>query len=255
MTVDVEAVARLAGLLADRTRMTLLLALLDGRAWTMGELARQAGVGASTASEQLSRLVAAGLLIEERQGRHRYLRLADRQVARMIEELAGHATAPTASAPASATTAGTAGSAATGGPAATGLRTVRVAQALAQGRTCYDHLAGRLGVTITDALVRRGQIELTDGLHLTPAGATWLSDLSVDVDQLRAARRPLLRTCLDWTERRPHLAGAVGAAIRETFLARGWVESGRTPRVVVVTELGQQTLPGLLGLDPGAFAA
>jgi DNA-binding transcriptional ArsR family regulator len=246
MTVDAEAVARLAGLLADRTRMTLLLALLDGRAWTMGELARQAGVGASTASEQLSRLVAAGLLIEERQGRHRYLRLAGGQVARMIEELAGHATAPTAPTPASVANAG---------PARTGLRTVRVSQALAQGRTCYDHLAGRLGVTVTDALVRQGQIELTDGLHLTAAGATWLSDLSVDVDRLRAARRPLLRTCLDWTERRPHLAGGVGAAIRETFLARGWVEAGRTPRVVVVTELGQQTLPGLLGLDPRAFAA
>src|SRR5690349_17269093 len=91
MTVDVDSLTRLAQLLADRTRMTLLLALLDGQAWTMGELARQAGVSAPTASEQLSRLVAAGLLVEERQGRHRYLRLADRHVARLIEDLGEHA--------------------------------------------------------------------------------------------------------------------------------------------------------------------
>src|SRR3954447_26034597 len=94
MTVNADSLTRLAQLLADRTRMTLLLALLDGRAWTMGELARHAGVSGSTASEQLSRLVGAGLLVEERQGRHRYLRLADRQVARLIEDLAEHANRP-----------------------------------------------------------------------------------------------------------------------------------------------------------------
>jgi DNA-binding transcriptional ArsR family regulator len=236
MTVEADSVARLAGLLADRTRMTLLLAMLDGRAWTMGELARHAGIGASTASEALSRLVAGGLLIEQRQGRHRYLRLADRQVARMIEDLSEHATPdPTPAAP-------------------RGLRAIKVSAALAQGRTCYDHLAGRLGVAITDALTERGLIEQTDGVRLTSAGATWLSELAVDVDQLRAARRPLIRTCLDWTERRPHLAGGVGAAVRETFLTHSWVEPGRTPRVMIVTDLGRRELPGLLGLDLGSLA-
>jgi DNA-binding transcriptional ArsR family regulator len=229
MSVDADSVARLAGLLANRTRMTLLLALLDGRAWTMGELAKQAGIGASSASEQLSQLVDAGLLVQERQGRHRYLRLADRQVAQMIEDLAGHARTTTASSP-------------------TGLRTVRASQALAWGRTCYDHLAGRFGVAITEALADQGLIGLTDGVTLTPAGVTWLSDLEVDVERLRAARRPLIRTCLDWTERRPHLAGGVGAAIRETFLAHGWIEPGRTPRVVVVTDRGRRELPARLDL-------
>lgn len=238
MTVDADTVARLAGLLADRTRMTLLLALLDGRAWTMGELARHAGVGASTASEQLSRLVDAGLLAEERQGRHRYVRLADRQVARLIEDLAEHATDR---------------SSGMTPPAPSGLRTIKASQALAQGRTCYDHLAGRLGVTITDALVSRGLIEILDGVSLTSAGAHWLSALDIDVDRLRAARRPLLRTCLDWTERRPHVAGSVGAAIRETFLARTWIEPDRTPRVMLVTDLGRRELPALLGLDAGAL--
>ena len=253
MTVDAALVARLAGLLADQTRMTLLLALLDGRAWTMGELAGHAGVGASTASEQLSRLVAAGLLVEERQGRHRYLRLADPQVARMIEDLAEHATGragESAPGPTAEPTGRRAGVSADRRPAGpTSLRTVRASAELARGRTCYDHLAGRLGVTITAALAHRSLIQLTDGVSLTSAGATWLSELQVDVDRLRAARRPLIRTCLDWTERRPHLAGGVGAALRETFLARSWVEPGRTPRVMIVTSLGRRELPDLLGLN------
>lgn len=236
MSVDPESVARLAGLLADRTRMTLLLALLDGRAWTMGELARQAGVGASTASEALTRLVAAGLLVEERQGRHRYLRLADRQVARMIEDLAGHAAEQAEPV-----------------TPANSLRAVRTTAALAQGRTCYDHLAGRLGVTVTDALAEQNLIQLVDGVSLTPAGAIWLAELEVDVDRLRSARRPLIRTCLDWTERRPHLAGGVGAALRAAFLTRGWIEPGRTPRVITVTTLGRRELPPLLGLDPAVL--
>ncbi len=130
----------------------------------------------------------------------------------------------------------------------TGLRAVKVSAELAQGRTCYDHLAGRLGVRITDALSDRGLVQLADGVTLTPAGADWLIELGLDVERLRSARRPLLRTCLDWTERRPHLAGGVGAALRETFLARGWIQAGRTPRTVLVTDLGHTALTDLLGL-------
>lgn len=236
MPISPDAVAKLATLLADRTRVALLLALLDGRAWTMGELAHQAGVGPSTASEQLTRLVEAGLLVEERQGRHRYLRLADRQVARMIEDLAGHVPNPR---PEDARR--------------TGLRTVKVSAALARGRTCYDHLAGRLGVAITDALCDRRLVEIVDGVSLTSAGAGWLAELGVDVPALRATRRPLLRTCLDWTERRPHLAGGVGAALRQNFLAQAWIEPGSTPRVMIVTELGRRELPEVLGLTPDAL--
>lgn len=129
--------AALASLIADETRAACLLALLDGRAWTAGELARHAGVAASTASEHLGKLVAGGLLAEERQGRHRYLRLADAQVAQLLEGLAGYAVPD-------------------GGERPPTLRAASARTAMARGRTCYDHLAGRLGITVTDAMVERG---------------------------------------------------------------------------------------------------
>src|SRR4249920_754925 len=132
--VDGTSLARLAALLADPTRAGMCLALMDGRAWTAGELATAAGVARSTASEHLDQLVAGGLLAEERQGRHRYLRLASPGVAQLVEDLAAHA-GPSA------------------GPQS--LRAVTASAALARGRTCYDHLAGRLGVAVLDALVAR----------------------------------------------------------------------------------------------------
>ncbi len=242
MTVSAEALARLAGLLADRTRAGFCLALLDGRAWTVGELAHQAGVGLPAASEQLTHLVEAGLLVEQRQGRHRYLRLADPQVARMIEDLAAHL-------PGSPSPGSTSGSV-----PRTGLRTVKVSAALAAGRTCYDHLAGRLGVSIADTLAGRGLVEIEDGASLTPAGSAWLGDLGIEVDALRGARRPLIRTCLDWTERRQHLAGAVGAAICQNLVARNWIEAGPIPRSMGLTAAGRRELPSVLILDPVLLA-
>ena len=187
-----ESVARFASLLADRSRAAMCVALLDGRAWTAGELARQAGVTAPTASEHLNLLVSAGVLAEERQGRHRYLRLASPDIARLLEDIAITA----------------------GRPAATrSLRTVRVAADLAAARTCYDHLAGELGVRLFDALVADNLIGVSDGLVLTAAGRSWFTDLA-GADALRpSTSRPLLRTCLDWTERRPHLAGHLGAVL------------------------------------------
>ncbi|RQW95376.1 ArsR/SmtB family transcription factor, partial [Micromonospora globispora] len=178
-STDGRAMAGLAALLADTTRASFCLALLDGRAWTAGELARAAGVAPSTASDHLTRLVRGGLLVEERQGRHRYVRLANPAVAQLIEDLAGHAPA----APAPPRT----------------LRAASAGAALAYARTCYDHLAGRLGVQLYDALLTRGLLDRTAGLALTPAGLTWLARLEVPVEPLRAARRPLVRDCLDWT--------------------------------------------------------
>lgn len=144
--------ARLAALIADETRAACLLALLDGRAWTAGELARHAGVAASTLSEHLGKLVAGGLLSEERQGRHRYVRLADARVAQLVEELAAHA-----------------------GPGddvrPRGLRASSAGSAMARGRTCYDHLAGRLGIAVTDALALRGLLRTDAGFALTDAGS------------------------------------------------------------------------------------
>ncbi|MGC1210790.1 MAG: helix-turn-helix domain-containing protein [Micromonospora sp.] len=232
-TTEGRAVAGLAALLADATRATFCLALLDGRAWTASELARAAGVAPSTASEHLTRLVRGGLLVQERQGRHRYVRLADPSVAQLIEDLAGHAPGPPA-------------------PPRT-LRAASAGAALAYARTCYDHLAGRLGVLLYDALLTRGVLDRTAGLAVTPAGLEWLARLEVPVEPLNAARRPLVRDCLDWTERRPHLAGALGAALCRRFLDLGWTVRG-TGRAVRLTPGGAPALAAALGLDPADLA-
>lgn len=227
--VDAAAVARLAHLLADDTRAAMCLALLDGRAWTAGELAREVGVSPSTATVHLDQLVQGGLLAEERQGRHRYLTLAGPAAADLVEDLAGRARAPLTVASGS-------------------LRAVSASHALAAARTCYDHLAGRLGVALLDALCHKGFIDRDAGLAVTPAGVEWLAGLGVDVSSLRGGRRPVVRQCLDWTERRHHLAGSVGAAMCDRMLARGWIERTPRPRAVRVTTTGTAELRAQLGL-------
>ncbi len=223
--VSAGSVAAYAALLADRTRAAMCLALLDGRAWTSGELARHTGVAASTASEHASAMVAAGLLAEERQGRHRYLRLAGPQTAQLVEDLA----------------------AAVGvRPAPTSLRTARVARDLAWARTCYDHLAGALGVALLDALAAAGLITTTVGTALTPAGRSWFTDLGCAAALDAPTRRPLVRTCLDWTERRPDLAGALGAALHDQLQQRGWTSTRPSTRAVTLTDTGRTALQALL---------
>ncbi|MBQ0829877.1 ArsR/SmtB family transcription factor [Streptomyces tagetis] len=225
--------ARLAGLIADETRATCLLALLDGRAWTAGELARHAGVAPSTLSEHLGRLVAGGLLAEERQGRHRYVRLADARIAHLVEDLAGQV-APQAAARRAPTL------------GASGARS-----AMARGRTCYDHLAGRLGIALTDALTGRGLLRQDTGFALTDAGLGWFDDVGIRLD--RTSRRPLARPCLDWTERRPHLAGVAGAALCRHALDAGWCVRIGSQRAVKVTPEGERALSEALGIDPAAL--
>ncbi|MFD5315677.1 ArsR/SmtB family transcription factor [Streptomyces sp. NPDC127098] len=221
---DLAAVARL---LADGTRAGFCLALLDGRAWTATELARHMGVAASTATEHLHALVGGGLLAEERQGRHRYVRLAGPEVAQLVEDLA--ALAPRrAERPATLSAAGR-------------------RDALAHARTCYDHLAGTVGVAIADAMVERGLLDLAHGLGLTAAGHDWLGDLGVTVPA--GGRRPAVRPCLDWTERRPHLAGAVGAALCRHAFDAGWVSRVGSTRAVLVTAAGRAALTARLGLS------
>lgn len=224
--------ASVAALLADGTRAGFCVALLDGRAWTATELARHMGVARSTATEHLHALVRGNLLAEERQGRHRYVRLAGPQVAELIESLAALAPAR---------------SAAPRTLSADGRR-----RALAHARTCYDHLAGALGVAVTDAMIERRLLDLDHGLGLTAAGAAWLADLGVAVPA--GTRRPSVRPCLDWTERRPHLAGAVGGALCRHALDTGWIARVGTTRAVTVTSLGRRELRRHLGLDDSLFS-
>ncbi|MFI7414178.1 ArsR/SmtB family transcription factor [Streptomyces sp. NPDC049627] len=220
--------ARLAGLIADETRAACLLALLDGRAWTAGELARHAGVAASTLSEHLGKLVAGGLLAEERQGRHRYVRLADARVAQLVEDLAAQVSPDAVVRPRN-------------------LREAGARSAMARGRTCYDHLAGRLGIAVTDALTVRGLLRQDTGFALTDAGLRWFEHTGISLD--RTGRRPLARACLDWTERRPHLAGTAGAALCRHAFDEGWCVRIGSERAVKVTDTGERALFELLGIE------
>jgi DNA-binding transcriptional ArsR family regulator len=224
--------ARLASLIADETRAVCLLALLDGRAWTAGELARHAGVAASTLSEHLGKLVAGGLLVEDRQGRHRYVRLADARAAQLVEDLAAQVAPQAVVRPRT-------------------LRQSGAGSAMARGRTCYDHLAGRLGIAVTDAFTARGLLRQDTGFALTDAGVAWFDSAGIRLD--RASRRPLARACLDWTERRPHLAGVAGAAVCRHALEAGWCVRIGSERAVKVTAAGERALAELLGMDATAL--
>jgi DNA-binding transcriptional ArsR family regulator len=224
--VTAAALADFAALLADRTRARFCVALLDGRAWTASELAGLAGVAPSTASEHLGRLVSGGLLVERRQGRHRYVQLASPQVAQLVEDMAGYA-APEQEAP-------------------VGLRAVTAAAALARARTCYDHLAGQLGVAVTDALAERGLLDRAGGFALTAAGLDWFGTQLGFVPA--RSRRPVARPCLDWTERRSHLAGQAGAHLCAQLERNGWIARRHGDRAVRVTSDGAAALHELLGV-------
>jgi DNA-binding transcriptional ArsR family regulator len=200
-------------MLADATRATVCLALLDGRAWTATELARAANVSRPTISEHLNLLVDGGLLTEVRQGRHRYVKLAGPDTAELLEGLAALAPRRT----------GTVNS----------LAAVSKRDAFARARTCYDHLAGKLGVALTDAMTERGLLDWSDGIALTAEGSAWLEELGVVIEPRRG--RPAVRSCLDVTERRPHLAGAVGAALCRHALRQGWVSHIPGGRALKVT--------------------
>jgi DNA-binding transcriptional ArsR family regulator len=231
-------IAAAAAAIGDRSRTAILLALAEGRALPASLLATEAGVGLPTVSAHLARLTAAGLVSCEVQGRHRYYRLADSKVSQALEALAGVApTSPVRS-----------------------LRESTHIAALRRARTCYDHLAGQLGVAIMHGLLGQQILAGGDGFHrptsqrndrlaapghdityeLTSTGVTRLTSLGVVTTT--TARRPLIRYCVDWSEQRHHLAGALGAALAARLFELGWISHGRTRRTVVVTELGQQSL-------------
>lgn len=220
MVADID-IAPVAQLLGDPTRARIVQELHDGRALPAGELARRAGIAASTASEHLARLVEGRLLAVERTGRHRYFRLSSAEVAHAIEALS--AIAPERR--------------------ARSLREATIGDALAEARTCYDHLAGKLGVRLAQALVERGAVvDDGDSFRLGPNVDDALR--SFGVVELPRRRPPVLR-CLDWSERRPHLAGALGAALCARALEAGWVERLPTSRAVRVTPAGVRAFASL----------
>ena len=224
MIADAD-IAAPASLIGDATRATFLMALSQGQSLPASELARRARVTPSTASIQLAKLVEGGLLTVERNGRHRYYGLTDPNVATAIESLALIAPRRTASS----------------------LRQVRVGSDLQAARTCYDHLAGALGVALLDALQR--QRLLTAELEPTRRGARRFGELGIDVDDLAGRRRPFAKRCLDWTERRHHLAGSLGAALAARCFELGWIERLPSSRAVLVTEKGRRGLFRELAID------
>jgi DNA-binding transcriptional ArsR family regulator len=222
-------IAMVAALVGDPARANMLTALLSGKALTASELAQEAGVTPQTASSHLSKLEAGGLIEPEKQGRHRYYRLADPDIADVLEGLAGLA-------------------------ARTGHMRVRTGPkepALRRARVCYDHLAGDLGVQMLDSmtkqkLVRHRKLEIT----LTSEGERFLEkQLQISPDMLAHPRRPVCKACLDWSERRHHLAGTLGAALMQRFTELKWAARDTAPgsRVVNFTRNGEKHFARLFG--------
>lgn len=220
MLADAD-LAALGRTLGDAHRARFVLALLGGEEVTAGDLACRAGASPSLASAHLARLLDSGLVSVRSRGRQRWYRLASPETAQAIEALL--AIAPR--------------------QAVTGLRDVSRGKALARARTCYDHLAGRLGVALADAFQQHRLITVADsGWLLTSHGERRLDGLGLDIGALHHARRPFLRPCLDWTEHRPHMAGTLGQALAGRLLDLGWVRRGAATRAVVITPLGEQRL-------------
>jgi DNA-binding transcriptional ArsR family regulator len=243
MTVIGDAdIASVAALASDPARARILLALGDGRALPASVLADEAGVAASTASEHLGKLVRGGLLAVERHGRHRYFRLGSTEVGEMLEVLARLAS-PTP---------------------VKSLRQGTRAAAVRSARTCYDHLAGRLGTSLMGAMLDRGLLAGGDGLvvagdklsspgsevdyRLTSSGADWFSDFGIDFAGL-PRRRPVVRYCVDWSEQRHHLAGSLGAAVSERCFELGWIRRAPRGRAVFVTSEGAEGLRESFGVE------
>jgi DNA-binding transcriptional ArsR family regulator len=227
MTEHHPAVSEIAALVGNPARANILMALIDGRALTATELAYVAGVSPQTASEHLAKLREANLLAQAKHGRHSYFRLGSPEVARMIEGIMV--------------------------VAADGPRRYRPRwngdEQLRTARTCYDHIAGRLGVALTDALTRRKHIVLTeDGGIVTRAGEKHLSGFGIKLDELRTGRRTFCRPCIDWSERRPHLAGALAAAFAGRCFELGWIARIRDSRALTVAAKGETGFKEVFGI-------
>ena len=221
-------IAGVAALIGDPARANMLTALMHGAALTASELALEAGVTKQTASAHLSKLAKADLIGVEAQGRHRYFRLLDPEVARLLESLMGIAARAKA------------------------LRTRPGPKepALRHARVCYDHLAGNLGVDLFDALTKARWLAQRDGeVTLTKRGSEGFDALGLDLEAMEAANRPLCRACLDWSVRRNHLAGALGAGLLHHIYAQGWARRRAGTRVVEFTAAGERAFRRTFGIE------
>jgi DNA-binding transcriptional ArsR family regulator len=220
--------AEVAALVGDPARANILAALMGGQALTASELAYAASVSPQTTSGHLGKLSDGRLISCIKQGRHRYYRIATPRVAEMLEGImAVVADLPARHRPVSA-----------------------LDEAMRAARSCYDHVAGKLGVAVADALRERGHLVLADeGGEITGGGVAFLRDFGVDLDAARRRRRIFCRPCLDWTERRPHLGGSIGAALAQRCFALGWLERTRDSRALKITAAGRRGLSETFGLS------
>jgi DNA-binding transcriptional ArsR family regulator len=231
---SISALAETASLVGDLTRAGMLAALMDGHALTASELARVGGVAPQTASGHLARLSAAGLLTIFRQGRHHYYRLASAEVARMLEGMMTVSHGTSASRRRVVVT----------GPRHTAMRAAR---------TCYNHLAGTLGVRIAGSLVERGYIELSEEAAVTETGIAFLHEFGIDpaiglATGPRSGKHVFCRPCLDGSERVPHSGGMLGTALASRCFALGWIERNAGSRAVTITKAGGQRFHERLGV-------
>jgi DNA-binding transcriptional ArsR family regulator len=217
-------IARIAALLGDRARADALTALMGDQALTATELAAIAGVTKQTMSAHLSKLLDAALVEVDRQGRHRYFRLRNEDVARLLESLMGVAFRAGAS------------------------RLISSPRdpALQRARSCYDHLAGEMGVLVYEALLRDGVLENPQELRLTEKGIHWFAGIGVDTAALARQRRSFCRPCMDWSARRHHLAGSLGTAMLSRFCNLGWVSRSNKSRAIRITQLGEHRFQAIL---------
>lgn len=211
-------IALLGSLIGDPARANMLSALMSGKALTATELATEASITAQTASSHLNKLQAGGLVTKSKQGRHRYFRLADDDVGAFLESMMGLAALK----------------------GHTRVRTGPKDPALRHARVCYNHLAGEMGVLMFDSMKQRGFIRQTiDELDLTESGQIFATKLGIDIEPLQSARRPLCKSCLDWSARRSHMAGALGTAMLDHFYKIGWASRQEGTRLVMFTKTGE----------------
>ena len=212
-------IALLGSLIGDPARANMLTALMSGKALTAKELSSEAGITAQTASSHLAKLETAGLLRRRKQGRHHYFSLADEDVGSVLEALMGLAAKH----------------------GHTRTRTGPKDPALRKARICYDHLAGELGVLLFDSLVTQGSLEEDhDDIILTALGRRKLTDFGIDFDALGNSRRPMCKSCLDWSTRRTHLAGALGTALLERIYELKWAKRQEGSRVITLSAAGEK---------------